>query len=200
MSSRSQSSGSRLTRALKWAPIPVGLLASAALVWSASYAAFSSTTQNPDNNWDSGTVALSDDDTNTAMFAASNLEPGSTGSHCIVVTSTGSLPSTVKLYGANASTTKALSDYLSLTVEQGSGGSFGGCSGFTATSTAYSGTLAQFASTRTGFGSGVGSWAPTGAANESRTYKFTYTLDSATPNTAQGGTAAIGFTWEAQNS
>jgi hypothetical protein len=29
---------------------------------------------------------------------------------------------------------------------------------------------------------------------------FTYTVDPATPNTAQSGTAATGLTWEAQNS
>ncbi|GAB3424866.1 TasA family protein [Flindersiella endophytica] len=187
--------------ALRWAPVPVGLLASAALVWGASYAAFNSTTQNPGDNWSAGTVAISDDDSNTAMFSASNLKPGSTGSKCVEVTSTGSLASTVKLYGTSASTTNALSSYLSLTVEEGSGGSFaGGCSGFTATGTSYTGTLSAFASGKTDFATGVGTWAPSGSASETRTYKLTYTLDPATPNSAQGGTAAIGFTWEAQNS
>jgi hypothetical protein len=64
----------------------------------------------------------------------------------------------------------------------------------------YSGTLAAFGSANTNFATGLGTWAPTGTGSETRVFQFTYTLDPATPNTAQSGTAAIGFTWEAQNS
>ena len=84
------------------------LVASGAMVWHASYSAFSSTTSNPTNKWAAGTVAQADDDSNTAMFNASSLKPGSTGSKCIAVTSTGSLPSAVKLYGTSYATTNAL--------------------------------------------------------------------------------------------
>src|SRR6185312_6458524 len=103
---------------------------------------------------------------NTAMFTASNLKPGSTGSKCIAVTSTGTLPSAVKLYGTAAATTNALSSWINLTITQGTGGSFGSCTGFTplaSGSSVYTGTLAAFASTATGYGNGVGSWAPTGS-------------------------------------
>ena len=68
----------------------MAVLASGGLVWQSSYSAFSATTSNPTNNWSAGTVALSDDDSNTAMFTASNLKPGATGTKCIAVTSTGS--------------------------------------------------------------------------------------------------------------
>ena len=37
-------------------------------------------------------------------------------------------------------------------------------------------------------------------APETRTYQLTYTVKADTTNDTQGGTAAIGFTWEAQNS
>ena len=180
------------------AAVPMALLASGGMVWQASYSAFSATTASPTNNWSAGTVALSDDDSNTAMFNASNLKPGSTGSKCIVVTSSGSLASTVKLYGTSHSTTKSLSDYLNLKVEEGTGGSFSNCTGFTAGSTIFDGTATSFAG-KTDFASGVGSWAPA-AGTVTKTYKVTYTLSGSTPDTAQGGTTALAFTWESQNS
>ncbi len=83
------------------AAVPVAVLACGGLVWQSSYSAFSATTASPTSNWAAGSVALADDDTNAAMFNASNLKPGSTGSKCIVVTSSGSLASTVKLYATN---------------------------------------------------------------------------------------------------
>ena len=193
----------RHARLLGVLAVLVGVLGSAGAVWQASYSAFSSTTVNPTNNWSAGTVALTDDDSNTAMFTATNLKPGSTGSKCIAVTSSGSLASTVKLYGTNSATTNALSSSLNLTITQGSGGGFGSCTGYAplaSGSSVYTGTVAGFATAATNFSTGLGTWAPTGTASETRVFQFTYTLDAAAPNTTQGGTAALGFTWEAQNS
>lgn len=193
---------SRHARLIGVGALLAGVAGSAALVWQSSYSAFSATTANPTNNWSAGTVLLADDDSNTAMFTASNLKPGSTATKCIAVTSTGSLASTVKLYGTTPTTTNSLSSSLNLTVTQGTGGGFGSCTGFTALGTGssvYSGTLAAFGSAATNFATGLGTWAPTGSGAETRVFQFTYTLDPATPNAAQGGTAAIGFTWEAQN-
>jgi hypothetical protein len=192
----------RTARLLKWAAIPAALLVSGIVVGQASYSAFNSTTSNPTNNWSAGTVALSDDDSNTAMFTATGLKPGSTGTKCIAVTSSGSLASNVNLYGTSPATTNALSTYIHLTVTQGTGGTSGSCTGFTPLATGsalYTGTLANFATTATNYATGLGTWTPTGTAPETRTYEFTYTVDAATPNTSQGGTAAIGFTWEDQN-
>jgi hypothetical protein len=187
--------------------IPVALAASGLVVAQSSYSAYSATTVNPTSNWASGTVALTDDDSNTAAFTATNLKPGSTGSRCIVVSSNGSLPAAVKLYGTGAATTKALASSINLTVTQGTGGSFGSCSGYTPLTTGssvYSGTLADFGSTATNFSTGVGSWTTagvaSGAAAETRTYQLTYSVRTETTNDTQGGTAALGFTWEAQNS
>jgi camelysin-like metallo-endopeptidase len=181
------------------AVVPLAVLASGGLVWQSSYSAFSATTATPTNNWTAGTVALADDDSNTAMFNATNLKPGSTGNKCIVVTSSGTLASTVKLYGTSFSTTKSLADSLNIKVEEGTGGSFANCTGFTAGSTVYDGTAAAFAASKTDFASGVGTWAPA-AGTVAKTYKVTYTLSPSTPDSAQGGTAALGFTWESQNS
>jgi hypothetical protein len=187
----------------KLAVVPLALVASGVVVSQASYSAYSASTSNPTSNWTSGSVALSDDDSSTALFSASNLKPGSTGEKCIAVTSSGSLASTVKLYGTGAATTKALASSINLSVTQGTGGSFGSCTGFTALasgSSVYSGTVAGFGSSATSYATGVGTWAPTGTASETRTYKVVYTLSDTAPDTTQGGTASLGFTWEAQNS
>lgn len=178
----------------------LGLAVAVLLVWQSSYAAFSATTTNGTNNWAAGSVALSDNDTGTALFNPSGLVPGSTGARCIAVTSTGSLPATVELYGAGLATTNGLSSYLDIVVTQGTG-TAADCSDFTPLgvgSGVYTGTLAAF--TATTFAGGYGDWAPTGSGSETRAFKFTYTLNASAPNTTQSGTASIGFTWEAQNS
>jgi hypothetical protein len=193
----------RRARVVGLAAVVAGLAGSAAIIWQASYSAFSATTANPTNNWTAGTVALSDDDSATALFTATGLKPGSTGTKCIAVTSTGSLASTVKLYGTGPATTNALSSSLNLTIVQGTGGGFGSCTGFAplgSGSSVYTGTLATLGAANTNFATGLGTWAPTGTASETRVFQFSYTLDPNTPNTAQGGTASIGFTWEAPNS
>lgn len=195
-------SGLKITRKqlVAGVAIPAAVLASGGMVWASSYSAFSATTSSPTNNWSAGTVALADDDSNTAMFTATNLKPGATGVKCIAVTSSGSLASTVKLYSTAYATTNALADNINLKVEQGTGATTSSCTGFTAASTLFDASLSSFGTTKTSFATGVGTWAPTGAANETKAFKVTYTLASATPDSAQGGTAALGFTWESQNS
>ncbi len=182
------------------AVVPLAVLASGGLVWQSSYSAFSSTASNSTNNWTSGTVALADDDNSTAMFNATNLKPGATGVKCIAVTSTGSLASTVKLYSTGYATTNALASNINLKVEEGTNATSASCAGFTGATTLFDAALSSFGTTKTSFATGVSSWAPTGAANETKSYRITYTLSASTPDTAQGGTASLGFTWESQNS
>ena len=180
------------------APV-VGLAGAVGTVWTSSYAAFSATTDTPASNWAAGTVALSDNDANTALFTASRLAPGASGTRCIAVTSTGTAPSSVKLYGTGLATTNQLSTHLTLTVTQGTG-TAADCSDFTALasgSAVYSGTLAGF--TATTYAGGYGAWTPTGSAAETRAFRFTYSFSTSAPNTTQGGTASVGFTWETQS-
>ena len=195
----------RIRTVSKWGVVPVSLMISGAVVSQSSYSAFTATTDNPTSNWTAGTVVLSDDDSNTALFTAANLKPGSTGTKCIVVTSTGSLASTVKLYATSYSTTNALGTYLDMVIDEGTGGTFAtsgptSCTGFTFGANDFTGTLAALATTKTNFATGVSSWAPTGSGSESKTFRVTYTVNGSIPNTAQAGTAAAGLTWEAQNS
>jgi len=194
----------RLRSASKWGAMPASVLISALVVWQSSYAAFSTTTVNPSNTFGSGSVVLSDDDSGTAMFTPTLLKPADTGTKCIVVTSTGTLASAVELYATGYSTTNGLSTYLDMVIDEGTGGTFASsgptsCTGFVAGANIFTGSLATFGTTKTSFATGVGTWAPAGSGSPTRTYRIKYTLNAATPNTAQSGTAALGFTWEAQN-
>jgi hypothetical protein len=199
MSMRATRRSVRLGSALAAA---AGVASSAVMVWHASYAAFSASTANPASGWAAGTVVLADDDADTALFTATGLAPGGTDSRCIAVTSTGSLPSAVRLYGTGYASSNNLAAHLSVTISQGSGGGAGSCTGFTplgSGATVYTGTVAGFAATATDYATGQGNWTPTGTGSDTRVFRFSYTLDPATPNTSQAGTASLGFTWEAQN-
>jgi hypothetical protein len=191
----------RSARLATWLAIPAALIVSGIAVSGASYSAFSSTTSNPTSNWQTGSVVLTDDDGDAALFTATNLQPGSTGSKCIAVTSTGSLASTVKLYSTSLATTKALSSYIDLTITQGTGGTFGDCATFTplaTNSSVFTGTVADFGTVTT-YAGGLGVWAPTGSGSETRTYRINYSVNANTPNTSQAGSASVAFKWEAQN-
>jgi len=174
-----------------------GVLGSGAMVWQASQAAFSATTANPTNNWTAGSVAITDDDSNTAMFNATGLTPNgtNTGVKCIAVTYSGNVAAPVRLYGAAPGGT-GLAGYLRLTVEIGTGGAFtAGCTGFAATSTLFNNALLS-TWTATSYANGIAAWTPTGASSETRVFRFTYTLVD--DQNAMGKTASMPFTWEAQ--
>jgi hypothetical protein len=171
-----------------------GIAVSSGVMWQASSAAFTAQTGNSANGWDAGTVALSDDDSGTAMFAATNLRPGSTGEKCISVTYSGSLSASVKMYSSAVS--GGLAPYVDLVIEEGTGGDSSSCAGFTPSGTAYTGTLDAFGTASTDFGSGVGAFAPGGPA-ETNTYHISYTVNAAAPDSVQGASADATFTWEA---
>jgi hypothetical protein len=174
----------------------VALVLAAALVWRSAYAAFTDSTPTYVTTWSTGTVAITDDDAGSAVFTATGLRPGAAQTRCVTVTSTGTAPAAVRLYGTGRSTSKSLASHLTLTVTAGSGGSGASCTGFTPSARVYSGTLASFPA---GYGTGLGPWTTTGTAPESTTYRFTYALSATAPATSAGGAAAIAFTWEAQN-
>ena len=175
--------------------VALGLLGSSALIWHTSRASFTATTSNGTNSWSTGTVSLNNDGGATALFTATGLTPGSTGSHCITVTYGGSVGAPVKLYGSSLLQQNGLGSYVDLTVEEGSGGSFASCIGFSPSGTIYNGTLAGLAAVNS-YASGVGTWTPT-TNGQTKVYRFTYTLDAAAPNSVQSSTASITFVWEA---
>jgi hypothetical protein len=175
----------------------LSLLFVSALVVRTSSSVFSDTTDNAPNQWTAGDVTLIDDDSGSAMFTVSNMKPSTPEVECITVTYQGSLDAGVRLYGS-LTAGDGLDDYLNVTVERGSGGSFGDCSGFSSTETVYTGTIDGFTTTHTDFASGAGTWGPTGGApDDPMTYQFSVTLQD--DNAAQGLTTTATFTWEAQN-
>lgn len=175
--------------------VALGLLGSSALIWQSSRATFTATTSNGTNSWSTGTVSLNNDGGATAMFTATGLTPSSTGSHCITVTYGGSVGAPVKLYGSSYLQTNGLGSYVDLVIEEGTGGSFSSCAGFSASGTIYNGTLNGF-SALTSYASGVGTWTPT-SNGQTKVYRFTYTLNAAAPNSVQNSTTSISFVWEA---
>jgi hypothetical protein len=177
--------------------VTIGMLAASALVWRSSQAAFTATTNNASNSWTAGTVVLTDDDSAAAMFTAVGLIPGSTGQKCIRVTYGGDVTSAVKMY-VSANTGVPMQPYIDLVIEEGTGtGTFASCTGFTSTSTLYTGTLATAAASNTTYGTGWSTWSPT-AATQNRTYRITYTMNAATPDAQQGNTSTATFQWEAR--
>ncbi|WP_189168902.1 TasA family protein [Pilimelia anulata] len=181
-------------------------MASAALVWQSTQAAFSATTGNQDNAFGAGRVTLTDNDSGSAMFTVPDLAPGDTGNACIEVTYGGNLAADVKLYTSNysetdgAADTVTLDNHLSMRIEQGSGSSCASPGTYSDLAGGSPGTLIDTIRTaRTNYANGYAAWSPTGSSSETRPYRFTYTLSAATPNTAQGDGLEIDFNWEAQN-
>lgn len=169
------------------------------------FGAFSATTTNAGNTITAGTVAIADNDAGAAMYSISNAKPGESVSKCIKVTYTGSLDADVHIY--TTSTIGALGQYVDLTITPGTQTTptFPSCTGFTPDSggALYTGTLANFATTKNSYANGVVDFPGTGtkwATNESVIYQVTAALQSSAPEAAQGATTgAHTFTWEARN-
>jgi len=187
----------------------VALALAGALVGARTWAALSATTASTGDSFASGTVALADNDSGTAMLSLSAAVPGNSDSGCITVSYTGSLASAVRLYGTTTGT--GLDAYLDLKVTRGgfSGAppAFDSCTTFTADATDYigSGSGVIYDGTLQGFPDGyaAGLVDPLAAGpeawttSEAHVYKFQITLQ-ANPS-AQAKNATQTFTWEARN-
>lgn len=164
-----------------------------ALIASVStWAAFSTTTQNPGNSFSTGTVEISDDDADAAMLSLADAKPGDSDTSCIVVSYAGSLPATVTMYGSTTGT--GLDQYLDLTVTRGTKSSaFDDCSDFVAGPVVYAGTLAGYPDAYAGGIADAGTWTD----GDEHAYRFEITVQD--DPAAQGLTAAQAFVWEARN-
>ena len=170
------------------------------------FSAFSSQTDNPGNVITAGTVKLEDNDGGTALYAITGAKPGDTKTSCIKVTYKGTLPATVKLF--TNSTIGALGPYVNLKVEAGTqtSSTFPTCTEFTPLATGatvYEGTLSAFATEHATYATGI-TTNPASATkwetNNALVYRFTATVSSTAPNSAQGATTGShAFVWEAQN-
>lgn len=185
---------------------PVAVIAAGALVYQASYAAFTGQTRNSGNEWSTGSVNLVDDDNGQARFQVTNMLPGSSGSACVRVTANASVPSTVKGYTINPVTSaQGIENHVKVTIEGGQGGTFSDCSGFVRDATG--GQLATdvplanlFAVNSFDNPAALGGWSvATGTA--SRTYKFSWKFDTGSLtqqqiDQLQGGKTGVDMQWE----
>lgn len=183
---------------------PIAIVAAAALVWQSSYAAFSGSTRNSGNSWSTGSVALTDDDAGSARFQATNLVPGATETKCISVTATASVPSTVKVYAVNSvSSAAGLDNYIKVISEQGTGGGFGSCTGFTPSGTpAPEATLREWASADS-YANGADPW-DVPAGTTTRVHRITWRFDATGLTQTQldglqGAQTGMDFQWELQS-
>jgi hypothetical protein len=173
-----------------------------------TWSAFSSTTANAGNQFSAGTVTLTDNDNDAALLALATAKPGDFDEGCITATYAGSLPATVKLYGAATFTSaSSLAPYLNLTITRGSfptAPAYDSCTGFLADTgggVLYNGTLSAFNSSHSSFTNGLTD-TDNGTTEvwqnpESHVYKIRVTVSD--NNSAQGLNATETFTWEAQN-
>jgi hypothetical protein len=167
-----------------------------------TYSAFSATTVNAGNTFDAGTVVLTDNDANSAMYNITAAKPNDVVVRCIRVTYAGSLPASVKLY--TTTPINSFGQYVTLAIDKGTmpgATTFPNCTGFTTEASVFAGTLSSFAASNTSFATGSGAnpgvqtqW----NQNDSLVYRFTLTMQD--NPLAVGGTSGVhNFTWEAQN-
>jgi hypothetical protein len=132
----------------------------AMLASSATWSNLNATATNPANSFSAGTVQIGSNSGSTAVLSLTNAKPGAVATGCIKVSYTGTLPSTVKLFGTSGGT--GLNQYLNLVITRGTFSgtpTAGSCTGFTADATnyisqgagvIYSGTLANWPTTASG--------------------------------------------------
>lgn len=196
---------SRTARIATAAVTPVAVIAASALIWQSSYAAFSGTTRNSGNDWATGSVALTDDDSGAARFQVGSMTPGDTDTKCIKVTANASVPGTVKGYVVNPVTSpQGLENHINVVVSAGTGGGFASCAGFEEEEVVIPGaTLAELAAFNS-YETAIGGW-DVPAGTQSRTYSITWTFDTTDLsqteiNQLQGAHTGIDFQWELQSS
>ncbi len=211
---------SRARRTVLSVAVPVGLVMSLAVTWGSTHAAFSASTGNTGNTWETGSVTLTDGARGAALFTGpgdSTLRPGSTRSSCIQIDYTGDLTADIRMYaGTPPDGATSLDRYLVMTVERGVdapalGTVTADCAGFTSNPTRTflyntlqadgtpadpSLTLADLKTTHRDFGSGLVVSAGT-ATDTHLTLRITYVVKN--ENGAQGTQSSATFTWEAQN-
>ncbi len=181
---------------------PTAVLVAGLLVWQGSSAAFTADTRNTGNNWQTGSVLLSDDDQGAAAFRVNGLIPGQTGSKCLVVTSESTVAGQVRTYVNNLGA-HGLENNITMSFAIGTGGSFADCTGFVPQTTLPAISLATIATTNNSYATGVMPWDTAGTPGETKTYKATWTFDTTglTQNqidALQGTSASVDVEWELQ--
>ncbi len=200
------------------------MLASTGLIWQASSAAFTSTTDSVGNAWTAGTVTLTNTTSGSAVFSSANMEPGQTVFKCINVTYAGAVQTEQVRFYTTTTTDEAviggtLGTYYSVQIQEGTSSTDSDCTSFSATSTIFDsthnqtgtptgtkpiGTMADLTQSRTDYSNAILSpWAPNAAS--SRSYRFTITFVGSNPevhatdNSMKGKQIITTFNWEARS-
>jgi hypothetical protein len=184
----------------RYGAIAAALLMVTVLTMGRSRAAFTAQASNDDNFFAAGTVVLTDNDADQAMFDLENMAPGDKVERCIVVTYEGTLfPAPVVLYGNVAGD---LAPHLALTVRAGTmtgDPAPGSCDGFSVPTPAgpplYGNTLAGFGSAHSDWASGAAVWTA-GSGDTGRALRFTVELPADADDAAQGESATADFVFE----
>jgi hypothetical protein len=178
----------------------------ALLIWQGSNAAFSATTDNTNDAWATGNLALTNNGggttysgTTAALFTETNLKPGDLGAKCITVQSSGTLAGTLKLYRGTVSGTNsaALSAALGVTVDAvavGAGTNVeANCAGYSGgtSGAVYNGTLSAMAST---YAAASGTAVAGGAQRV--VYRIGWTISPTADNSVQSSSAQADLIWE----
>jgi hypothetical protein len=186
--------------ALQLAAVALSYIVIALLVVTSSRAAFVAQNDNVTNQVTAAAVDLTDNDSSTAMFNnVTGLMPGTNVDKCIDVTYTGSVDPTAVLLYSNGAPTGTLAPYLNLTIDIGADTAdpFRTCTAFVSSSTIYNGTLADFATNRGSYATGLSTWDPVGSP-ETRTFRFRISVQD--DAAAEGLTTTFGFSWETRTS
>jgi hypothetical protein len=184
---------------------PIAVLIAGGMVWQGSQAAFTATTRNAGNAWSTGSVFLTDDDLGAAAFTAEKIVPGQTGQKCIVVTSNSNAAGEVRVHSENLVAASGLAGRIFLKLEQGTGGSFNDCTGFTAGGTSITELpLSTMAASNHDYATGGAPWQTAGTAGETHSYRATWRFDTAgmsqdQVNALQGARVGLGLVWELQS-
>ncbi len=196
----------RRRRALRAATPLAALLVAALLIWQGSNAAFSATTDNTNDAWATGSLALTNNGggttysgTTAALFTENNVKPGDTGAKCITVQSGGTLAGSLKLYRGAVSGTNsaALAAVLDVTVDAVAVGSStnvqANCTGYTGGSAGavYNGTLNAMPSTYA-----AASGTAVAAGTQRVVYRIGWTINSGATNSVQSSSAQANLIWE----
>ncbi|MHA7269541.1 hypothetical protein [Arthrobacter sp. HLT1-20] len=196
---------SRTRKIAMFGAAPLAVLIAGGMVWQGSQAAFTASTRNSGSSWSTGNVVLTDDDLGAAAFTVENIVPGQTGQKCIVVTSGSDVPGVVRPYTQNLISAKGLEDRIFFDLEQGTGGSFNDCTGFTpVTNNTPEMTLAALAATNRDFATGGSPWVTAGTPGETRSYRGTWRFDTTgmsqdAINALQGARVGLDLVWELQS-
>jgi hypothetical protein len=195
---RSVRLGSRSTRRGIAVSAAGALAAAAALSWQSAHAGFNDTTAPLRAVVGTSTVAVTNEIEGYTALTLPRMRPGIEYTECLIVTSTGSAPAQVRLYAKGKTGSVAgLTNNVTFSWTAGTGGGANqDCAGFVSTGPVITSTVAAFATT---YADGYLPWDTAGgAAAETRTYRFTYSLSASAPVSLKGATASFTFVWEAQ--